>query len=40
MDRLPLLTREIMESWDLGGDGKGYFHFKPTDEYYIRLMRK
>lgn len=38
--KLPILTREVMESWVLGGDGKGYFHGVLTDEYYIRLMRK
>lgn len=40
MERLPLLARDVMESWDLGGDGKGYFHLEPTDEYYLKLMRK
>lgn len=40
MERLPLLTREVMESWDLGGDGKSYIHLEPTDKYYIKLMRK
>lgn len=40
MERLPMQLREVMESWDLGGDGKGYLHLEPTDEYYIKLMLK
>lgn len=40
MEMLPLLACEVMESWDLGGDGKGYLHLDPTDEYYLKLMRK
>jgi len=39
-ERLPLLTIEIMSPWDLGGDGKGYHHGKPTEEWFIRMMRK
>ena len=40
MDNLPFLTREIMDTWDLGGDGKFFYHAEPSDEYFIRLMRK
>ena len=39
-ERLPVFTIEVMNPWDLGGDGKGYFHGLPTDEWFIRLMRK
>lgn len=39
-DKLPLLTIEVMNPWDLGGDGKGYFHGSPDDEWFIKLMRK
>lgn len=37
---LPLRTFEVMSPWDLGGDGKGYQHGSPTDEWYIKMMRK
>ena len=37
---LPLRTHEVMSPWNLGGDGKGYFHPQPEEEWYIRLMRK
>lgn len=39
-DKLPLTTIEVMSPWDLGGDGKGYHHGAPTDEWYIKMMRK
>ena len=38
--RIPIYPIELTPSWDLGGDGKGYFHASPTDEWYIKLMRK
>lgn len=37
---LPLRTFEVMSPWDLGGDFKGYQHGSPTDEWYIKMMRK
>ena len=37
---LPLRTFEVMSPWDLGGDGKAYQHGSPTDEWYIKMMRK
>lgn len=40
-ERLPVFTIEVMNPWDLGGDGKGYFHADdPHEEWFIRLMRK
>ena len=36
----PLRTFEVMSPWDLGGDGKGYQQGSPTDEWYIKMMRK
>ena len=40
-ERLPVFTIEVMNPWDLGGDGKGYFHADdPYDEWFIKLMRK
>lgn len=39
-ERIPYLTIEVMDTWDLGGDGKVYYHAEPTDEWYIKLMRK
>lgn len=39
-DALPIYTIEVMETWDLGGDGKSYFHVKPHDEWFLKLMRK
>ncbi len=39
-EKLPYLTIEVMDTWELGGDGKAYYHARPTDEWYIKLMRK
>ena len=40
IERLPYKSIEIMDPWDLGGDGKCYYHGEPTDEWFIKLMRK
>ena len=40
LECLPYKSIEIMDPWDLGGDGKCYYHAEPTDEWYIKLMRK
>ena len=40
LECLPYKSIEIMDPWDLGGDGKYYYHAEPTDEWYIKLMRK
>jgi len=37
---LPLRQWEIVEQWDLGGDGKAYWGHSPEEEWYIKLMRK
>ena len=39
-ERLPYLPIEVMDPWNLGGDGKSYFHASPQDEFFIKLMRK
>ena len=39
-DHLPCRQWEIVRQWDLGGDGKCYFHGDPTEEWYVKLMRK
>ena len=39
-ERIPHLSIEVMDPWNLGGDGKVYFHAGPSDEWYIKLMRK
>jgi len=39
-EKLPLRTIEVMDPWDLGGDGKTYYRAEPSDEWYIKLMRK
>lgn len=39
-ERIPHLSIEVMDPWNLGGDGKVYFHADPSDEWYIKLMRK
>lgn len=39
-DRLPFRQWEIVNQWDLGGDGKYYCCPEPTEEWYIKLMRK
>ena len=38
-ERLPYFPIEVMETWNLGGDGKSYFPASPHDEWFIRLMR-
>ena len=39
-DRLPYRQIEVMDPWDLGGDGKYYCHGDEHDEWYVKLMRK
>ena len=39
-DILPNRQWEIVEQWDLGGDGKHYFGHSPSENWYIKLMRK
>ena len=40
LEQLPFLMREVMESWDLGGDGKGYVHADSSEEWFVKMMRK
>lgn len=40
IDSLPLRQRDLTEPWDLGGDGKGYHHPEPNEEWFKRMMRK
>lgn len=39
-NHLPWRQLEVMEQWDLGGDGKVYWGHYPQEEWYTRLMRK
>ena len=39
-EHLPLKSIELTSPWDLGGDGKGYHHGEPTEEWFIKMMRK
>ena len=39
-ERLLVFTIEVMNPWNLGGDGKGYFHGDSHEEWFVRLMRK
>ena len=39
-DLLPHQPKEVMDQWDLGGDGKAFLHVDPSEDLYIRLMRK
>ena len=39
-ERLPYRQWEIVGQWDLGGDGKRYYHGNPSEEWYIKFMRK
>ena len=39
-ERLPVRCIEVMDPWNLGGDGKLYFKPKPNEEWFVRLMRK
>lgn len=40
LEKLPFRTIEVMDPWNLGGDGKTYYRADPTDKWYIKLMRK
>lgn len=40
LDKLPYRQWEIVNQWNLGGDGKRYWFPEPTEEWYIKLMRK
>ncbi len=35
---LPFRQMELTNQYDLGGDGKRYYH--PDDEWFVRVMRK
>ncbi|MBQ3636108.1 MAG: hypothetical protein II951_10915 [Bacteroidales bacterium] len=37
---LPLKSFEVMNPWDLGGDGKAFFGFHPNELWFTKLMRK
>ena len=39
-DLLPLRPKEVMNQWDLGGDGKAFHHADSAGEWFLRLMRK
>ena len=39
-ERLPCRQWEIVSQWDLGGDGKCYYRGDPTEEWFVKLMRK
>lgn len=39
-ERLPFQSIEIMDPWDLGGDGKCFWGFSPKEEWYRKEMRK
>ena len=39
-DSIPVRQREVVDPWELGGDGKVYWYHAPDDEWYIKLMRK
>ena len=32
--------REVVDQWDLGGDGKYYYGHHPEEEWYFRMMCK
>lgn len=40
LDQLPRKSIEVMNPWDLGGDGKGYFYGSTDDEWFVKMMRK
>lgn len=41
-DSLPIRQIELVDPWDLGGDGKAKWYSLLNDdyEYYLKLMRK
>ena len=39
-EHLPHQQIEVMDPWDLGGDGKFYYHANKTDGWYVKMMRK
>ena len=40
IEGLPNRPMEIMDPWDLGGDGKRFWKIPPESEIYKRMMRK
>ena len=40
IDGLPTRPMEIMDPWDLGGDGKCYWRIPPDSDIFKRMMRK
>ena len=38
--REPMRMREMMDSWDMGGDGKTVYTRDKTSELYKKLIRK
>ena len=37
---LPLRQFELTNQYDLGGDGKRYYGYRPNEEWFVRVMRK
>ena len=35
---LPMSVREVMDEWDMEGDGK--YRVTPTADYYLKVLRK
>ena len=38
-NELPYRQWELVEQWDLGGDGKHYCGYYPEEEWFIKLIR-
>ena len=39
-ETLPMRQREVMNQWNLGGDGKHYYGYRPDEEWYRKAIRK
>jgi hypothetical protein len=37
---IPFRLREVVDPWDLGGDGKVFWCLAHTDDRLVKLMRK
>lgn len=39
-EKLPIRQWEIVNQWDLGGDGKCFMGYHIDEDWFIKLMRK
>ena len=39
-ESIPIRQREVIDPWNLGGDGKIYWCLAPINDWRVKLMRK